>query len=128
MDRVDSAGCICFKGESVLVVKYFTHWSFPKGHVEEGETIEDAAIRETEEEGSVRARIIAPPVVVPSQKKGDERKVFFFPAIYVSGAPKGQDGETDEALFLDIPTARQLLSFDADRKALDEAMNSRGLC
>ncbi len=128
MDRVDSAGCICFKGESVLVIKYFNHWSFPKGHVEEGETIEDAAIRETEEESSVRARIIAPPVVVPSQKKGDERKVFFFPSIYVSGAPKGQDGETDEALFLDIPTARQLLSFDADRKALDEAMNSRGLC
>lgn len=128
MDRVDSAGCICFKGKSVLVIKYFNHWSFPKGHVEEGETIEDAAIRETEEESSIRARIIASPVVVPSQKKGDERKVFFFPSIYVSGTPKGQDGETDEALFLDISTAMELLSFDADRKALDEVMNSLGLC
>lgn len=127
-DRVDSAGCICFRDDKVLIIRYFSHYSFPKGHIEEGETAEDAAMRETEEESGIRARIAAPAVTVPSQKKGDERVVYFFPSVYVSGRPEGQDGETDEAFFLDIHAARELLSFEADRKALDEAMSSLGLC
>ena len=35
-------------------------WSLPKGHVEEGETAEDAAVREVEEETGIRGRVIAP--------------------------------------------------------------------
>lgn len=128
MDRIDSAGCICFKGNSVLLIRYFNHYSFPKGHIEKGETVEEAALRETEEESGIKARIATTPVIVPSQRKGDERNVYFFPSLYVSGTPACQDGETDGAFFLDIESARSLLSFEADKKALDEAMNSLGLC
>src|SRR5215207_3162264 len=35
-------------------------WSLPKGHVEAGETAEDAAIREVEEETGIRGRLLAP--------------------------------------------------------------------
>jgi len=35
-------------------------WSLPKGHVETGETAEQAAAREIEEETGIRARLIAP--------------------------------------------------------------------
>src|SRR3954454_20796088 len=34
-------------------------WSLPKGHVEADETIEEAAVREVEEETGIRGRIIA---------------------------------------------------------------------
>jgi ADP-ribose pyrophosphatase YjhB (NUDIX family) len=34
-------------------------WSLPKGHIEEGETPEDAAIREVFEETGIRGRIVA---------------------------------------------------------------------
>ncbi len=34
-------------------------WSLPKGHVEADETIEEAAVREVEEETGVRGRIVA---------------------------------------------------------------------
>ena len=34
-------------------------WSLPKGHVEEGETAEEAAVREVEEETGIRGRVIA---------------------------------------------------------------------
>lgn len=131
MDRRDSAGCICFDSHSqVLLIKYFSHYSFPKGHIEDGETREEAAVRETEEESGIKARIVSSPIIVPSQKKGDERKVYFFPSLYLSGEPRGQEGETDTAFWTYIGEAMSLLSFDSDRKALEKAcaliMNSPG--
>jgi 8-oxo-dGTP pyrophosphatase MutT (NUDIX family) len=35
-------------------------WSLPKGHLEAGETAEQAAVREVEEETGIRGRILAP--------------------------------------------------------------------
>jgi 8-oxo-dGTP pyrophosphatase MutT (NUDIX family) len=35
-------------------------WSLPKGHVERGETTEQAAVREVEEETGIRGRVVAP--------------------------------------------------------------------
>ncbi len=132
MDRRDSAGCICFDDERVLLIRYFSRFSFPKGHIEEGETREEAALRETEEESGIKAEIVAPPVAVPSQRKGDERNVWFFPSIYVSGEPRGQSGETDGAFWVRIDEAESLLSFEADRKALRKALalfrNSQDRC
>ncbi len=131
-DRVDSAGCICFRDDRVLLIRYFSHCSFPKGHVENGETREEAALRETEEETGIKAQIISSPVVVPSQRPGDERKVYFFPSVYVSGEPGPQEGETDEVMWVETEKAYSLLSFEADRKALEKAgelfRSSRGLC
>ena len=35
MDRCDSAGCICFDSLGrVLLIRYYSHYSFPKGHIE----------------------------------------------------------------------------------------------
>ncbi len=133
MDRRDSAGCICFDSSlsRVLLIKYYSHYSFPKGHIEDVETREEAAVRETEEESGIKARIVSSPVIVPSQKEGDDRKVYFFPALYLSGEPRGQEGETDSAFWAYIDDAVPLLSFDADRRALAEATliirNSRDL-
>jgi ADP-ribose pyrophosphatase YjhB (NUDIX family) len=35
-------------------------WSLPKGHVEAGETAEDAAVREVAEETGITGRVVAP--------------------------------------------------------------------
>ena len=35
-------------------------WSLPKGHIEAGESTEDAAVREVEEETGIRGRLLAP--------------------------------------------------------------------
>ena len=46
----------------VLLIEYPARrgggWSFPKGHIDEGETVRDAAVREVFEEGHARAEIV----------------------------------------------------------------------
>ena len=54
MDKVKKAGCILIntKDKTVAIVyrEHLNDYSFPKGHMEEGETLKECAIRETAEE------------------------------------------------------------------------------
>ncbi len=57
------AGCIIERDGRVLMTKqakqkYYGKWDFPAGHVEEYESIMDAAVRETFEETGCRIRLI----------------------------------------------------------------------
>lgn len=66
MRNIHSAGGIVLRkiagddGVKVLVTQHSGHhgWDFPKGHIEEGETSEDAALREVEEETGVVGEIL----------------------------------------------------------------------
>lgn len=54
-----TAGGIVFNGDKVLVLKNWKGvWVFPKGHVELGESREEAALREVFEESGLHARIV----------------------------------------------------------------------
>jgi ADP-ribose pyrophosphatase YjhB (NUDIX family) len=62
IDPKMAAGCIVVEGERVLLVKRgiepgYGKWVFPGGHVDRGETVEEAALRETFEECGVVAEI-----------------------------------------------------------------------
>lgn len=53
---ISAGGVVVNSGNKVLVVnQHGTSWSLPKGHVELGETIMDAAKREIEEESGITA-------------------------------------------------------------------------
>ena len=59
MNKVTSAGGFVVEGENVLLIKLDSGlYSLPKGHVEKGETFEQTALREVEEETGVKAQII----------------------------------------------------------------------
>lgn len=127
MDIIDSAGCIVFKENLVLLIKYCSRYSFPKGHIERNETIEECAIRETEEETGIKAKIVGPYCSVESQKKTDRRFVYFFPSLYLSGDIKAQKEEIDRAMWVDFKTASSLLTFEEDQKALFYALRVVGI-
>lgn len=62
MKQVTSAGIIVYvmrQGEPLYLVLHYAsgHWDFSKGHLEHGETNEDAAIRELKEETGLVADI-----------------------------------------------------------------------
>ena len=63
MNTVLKAGCIIFsqKEPDKILVLYqgkYGDFSFPKGHVEKGETLEQCAIRETKEETGLDVRLL----------------------------------------------------------------------
>lgn len=61
MKREFSAGGIVFNNQGqVLVTQHSSnkHWSFPKGHIEKGQSSKEAALREVKEEVGIEAEII----------------------------------------------------------------------
>lgn len=56
--RRTSSGCVILRqieGQwHALLLRAWTHWDFPKGNVEAGETLLEAAVREVEEETGIR--------------------------------------------------------------------------
>lgn len=58
---VDAAGIVMLvqaphqQVQSVLLLKHKQRWDLPKGHLESGETLQQAALRETEEETGIPA-------------------------------------------------------------------------
>jgi bis(5'-nucleosidyl)-tetraphosphatase len=55
MIETKSAGGVVLnkKGQALVVNQYGSSWSFPRGHIEEGESALEAAIREIKEESGV---------------------------------------------------------------------------
>jgi len=50
-----SCGAVIFKDGKYLLLKYgWGHWGFVKGHIEEGENIEETLFREAEEEAGIK--------------------------------------------------------------------------
>ena len=120
-DTTDSAGCVVFKDDSVLLVSFSKRIGFPKGHVENGESMEETALRETYEETGVKARILqSKPYVVPSARPGDQRSVYFHKAEYVEGALEADGEEVEKAFWVKRECVLDLLSFEEDKAMYKE--------
>lgn len=109
-----SAGGIVFRpdGKVLLIKDAYGRWTLPKGHVEAGETREEAAVREIREETGITARIDAylATITYPLPSKPGVRKdVHFFRLSYVSGQPRPQEEEIRTAAFFPLMEAEALL-------------------
>lgn len=92
-----SAGAVLFtrRGECVLVRSRSGEWGLPKGHLEAGETEEQAAMREVFEETGARARLLSGfhEEIAYSLPDGERKVVTFFAAVCgeVAFAPREVD-------------------------------------
>lgn len=131
-----SAGGIVFKKESGqtlwLITQHSQHkgWSFPKGLVAEedkDESMETAALREVQEEGGVKAKIVDVNPVRTTYKYETagyliDKTVYYFLMKYIEGDPKDHDWEVSEAKFVPREEVMQTLSFPTDKDAFDQIL------
>jgi 8-oxo-dGTP pyrophosphatase MutT (NUDIX family) len=88
---VDRVAAVCYRrvGESIEFILVRTsrggHWTFPKGHIEEGEAPWVSARREALEEAGVRGSIVSKPFIFfPHEKHTfDDRHVELRVAAYL---------------------------------------------
>jgi len=109
----------------VLVVHRprYDDWSLPKGKLEPGESFEDAAVREVEEETGIRCDLGAE---LPSHsyvdRKGREKVVRWWRMTPLATRPFVANDEVDELRWIRAGDAAALLTYDADRKLLAEVL------
>jgi 8-oxo-dGTP diphosphatase len=129
-----SAGGVVYKrteGKTlVLMCKHasYGHWGFPKGHIADtvaGETKEEAALREVNEETGVVAEILEElqPIEYWYNLKGEKRKkkVYFFLMKYISGSIETHDHEMSEVTWLPAEDVEEKLTYDGDKSVWREA-------
>lgn len=103
----------------------YDDWSFPKGKLEAGETVEAAALREVREETGLECRIIRELAVTRykyrTRNKGNlkPKAVHYFLMEHTSGALKVPGEEVDRAEWIEFPEAARRLSYAQDRELLD---------
>ena len=91
-------------------------WIFPKGHVEEGETAEETALREAQEEAGVLGRILAALGALEFESVGRPLHVEYFlvellgDAEWSEGRPFVWGSYEDTLARIEFATARDLLT------------------
>ena len=98
-------------------------WSFPKGHIESGETAAEAAVREAVEETGVTARIVARLGSSAFGLGAREIEVEYFLLRAVS---EGSSIEGRRIRWVPIDQAEGTLSFDGPRRLLPAVRDALG--
>ena len=131
--REFSSGGVVFKKNKWLITRSsvsnlypISVWRLPKGWIDEGETLEETALREVREEGGVEAKIIKKIETIKyfyiAPNKGKILKfVTFYLMEWIKDFPEGFDGETSEIKWLPFDKAYKLLSFSNEKQILKKA-------
>ncbi len=92
------------------------HWSFPKGHIEIGETIKDTALREIEEETGLKVKIQTNDVAINtySPYEGCLKDVYYFLAQAFSHDFYPQESEIDEIVWATKDEVVKMLTYAND--------------
>jgi 8-oxo-dGTP pyrophosphatase MutT (NUDIX family) len=93
-------------------------WSYPKGKLEEGETLEEAAQREVFEETGFICRLLRFIGHTDYIDRKGRPKVVAYWLMAADAGAFAVNEEVDELRWLPLPGADQLLSYERDREFL----------
>ena len=121
---VQQAGAIAFKDGAeprfllVTARRSPGTWIFPKGHIERGETVIEAAVRELEEEAGVKGDAVREVGTLRFRSGSEEVEVHY---VLVAAASNGESREGRKIKWLPLRDALAALTYEASRKLLRKA-------
>ena len=129
MNYEKSCGAIVYRkhhgNTEILLVRHLKsgHWSFPKGHMEAGETEEDTARREIKEETGLDVLLDTGfrETVNYSPKKNTKKTVVYLVGMVASHELIPQQDEISELRWLEIEQAGNVLTYDNDKLLANKA-------
>ena len=102
-------------------------WSLPKGHIEAGETAEQAAVREVEEETGIIGEVLAPLGTIDFWFVAEDRRVHKTVHHYLMRALGGElsdeDIEVSEVAWVPLNALEGRLAYADERRLIRHAAN-----
>lgn len=131
-NKIVAAGAVIYKKDSdflfaIIHRPHRSDWSFPKGKVDENETIEETAKREILEETGLEVELQKKLTSREYEVNGKEKIVHYWLAKNLVEKEFEQNDEVDELLWLTKADASKRLSYEADRFLLNEACQELGI-
>ncbi len=125
MIEVSSGGVVVFGNAILLLKKYNGDWVLPKGRLEKGEGIKNAALREVLEETGVKGEIISYIGFVKYNYKNIKEDEIVSKTVHwylmksnsMDCTPQRKEGFID-AVFVHIDKAKDLLRYADERKII----------
>lgn len=125
-----SCGAIVVDDGKVLLVKHNAgHWDFPKGHVEEGETEIETAIREVKEETNIDIKIEKENKYISeySPKENVMKTVIYFIGKKVGGEDKPQIEEVSDVEWVDVNKAVERITHQRSKEIMMQVIKDMNL-
>ena len=118
MKRTEAAGGVVLRDGRVAVVHRprYDDWSLPKGKLDPGESFEDAALREVEEETGLRCRLVRELPEVEYEVRGRPKLVRYWQMEVEDETPFVPNEEVDEVRWVEPTDALAQLTYDRDRE------------
>ena len=123
-----SAGAVLYtiidnKINYLVSLDFHNNWGFPKGHLEQGETSVDAAIREIKEEVGIDATLDTnfKKELIYTMPNGIEKHSIYYIGRFINQTPSKQLSEVQDIKILPYEKALNTLSFENMKDVLIQA-------
>jgi 8-oxo-dGTP diphosphatase len=123
--EVLAAGGFVLRDGRVAVVHRprYDDWSLPKGKLDEGESFEEAALREVEEETGLKCSLKRQIADTSYRDHKDRPKLVRYFEMEAAGGDFTPNDEVDELVWLEPSEALSRLSYEFDRELVQKQLS-----